>query len=146
MFIEETTHTNRIILASYMGIVAPPAVYRPSGFGSTDTLDLFNALTALLTLENHNGLVLQATPEAYKNARTMLENASSLINIPMPEFTPDGEGGIDIEWQRNGRHLALNFSGSGEGNFISWREPHARYEGAPAANEILIDKLDWLTR
>lgn len=146
MPIAEATQSDRIVLLFSSTVLSPPAaIYQPSEAASTDTIDIFKELTSLLTLENYNGLTIQASPYAYENARGYLESASSLMRIPRPEFTPDGEGGIDIEWENQGRFLAINFSSAGGGDFISWREPDGRYEGEPITEERLIEKLDWLT-
>lgn len=110
----------------------------------TESIVWLRELDRLLTLENHNGLTLQATKTAYDNARAYLTAASKGWILPNPEFTPDGEGGIDIEWENNGRRLAINFSGDGQGDFISWREPNARYEGQPSNARLFLARLDWL--
>jgi hypothetical protein len=110
----------------------------------TESIGWLRELNKLLTLENHNGLTLQATKNAYENARAYLTAASKGWILPIPEFTPDGEGGIDIEWENKGRRLALNFSSDGHGDFISWREPNSRYEGARTEERLFLEKLDWL--
>jgi hypothetical protein len=110
----------------------------------TESIIWIRELDRLLTLENHNGLTLQATNNAYENARAYLTAASRGWILPMPEFSPDGEGGIDIEWENKGRRLALNFSADGRGDFISWRDANSRYEGAPTEERLFLQKLDWL--
>src|SRR5689334_4926919 len=88
---------------------------------STDSIGFIRELDKLLTLENYNGYTLQASTHAYRSARGYLENASSVMRIPRPEFSPDGEGGIDIEWEYNGRHLALSCRARPDNpDFISW--------------------------
>ncbi|HEY6804476.1 MAG TPA: hypothetical protein VI306_12940 [Pyrinomonadaceae bacterium] len=106
--------------------------------------ELWKQLAQMLTLKNENNLELRATQAAYDNALTFLRYATERMTIPLPNLTPDGEGGIDIEWERNGRHLALNCGGLGTGNFVAWRGPNDRYEGEPATNELLTQKLNWL--
>jgi hypothetical protein len=128
-------------------IINPPAanvVYVCTFTADTDSIVWLRELDRLLTLENHNGLTLQASKTAYDNAKAYLTAASKGWILPTPEFTPDGEGGIDIEWENNGRRLAINFSGDGQGDFISWREPHARYEGQPFNERLFLTSLDWL--
>ena len=105
--------------------------------------NLLSELDSFLTIENYNGFELRLDQRARDKARRYLVRAN-LVVLPMPELTPDGEGGIDIEWENEGRHLALNFSANGNGDFVSWREPDARYEGAPVTEALLIEKLDWL--
>jgi hypothetical protein len=133
---------------------APDLMYTPLS-ADTACYDTFAAdtksivwlreLDRLLTLENYNGLTLQVTQYAYETARHYLTQASNGLILLEPEFTPDGEGGIDIEWENKGRRLALNFSADGRGDFISWREPDARYEGERAEEALFLEKLDWLT-
>lgn len=119
-------------------------IFRPA---STDTIGFIKELDTLLTLENYNGFALQATSYAYENARRYLESASNIMVLPHPDFTPDGEGGIDIEWEIKGRRLALSCRAQGgQSDFISWREPDGQYDGEPASEALLKDKLDWLTR
>jgi hypothetical protein len=127
--------------------LTPPACHRAFA-ADTDSITLITELRSFLRRENYNGFELQISTVAYEKAESYLESASRTIRLSQlkPELTPDGDGGIDIEWERNGRHLALNFAGAGGGNFISWREPHGRYEGAPATKELLMERLNWLTR
>lgn len=135
----------KVLLDVLGGYLTPPAICRPLGrIAWTDTIGLFPALRNLKTLNNENGLTLRASDDAYANACRYLEAAGEQFRLPMPEFTPDGEGGIDIEWESQGRHLAINFSAEGNGDFVSWREPGGRYEGEPATEGLFIEKLDWL--
>src|SRR5690242_5299217 len=132
---------------------APDLIFNPlsadaryySAFAAdTRSIIWLRELDRLLTLQNQNGLALQATQIAYENARAYLTVASNGWILPDPEFTPDGEGGIDMEWENRGRRLALNFSSDGRGDFVSWREANARYEGAPSDERVFLEKLDWL--
>ena len=125
----------------------PPAYHLSFRSVSTDTIGFIRELDALLTLENYNGFRLQASSWAYENARRYLQNASDIMVIPRPEMTPDGEGGIDIEWESQGRRLALSCRArENERDFISWREPAGRYDGREASHALLNERLDWLTR
>jgi hypothetical protein len=125
------------------------ACHRSFVTASTDTIGLLSELDALLTLENYNGFTLQASPHSYKSARDYIESAARRIRMRIlrPEFEPDGEGGIDIEWEKNGKRLALSCRAQeDQPDFISWREPNGRYDGREATEELLIEKLDWLSR
>lgn len=120
------------------------AYHRKFHAATTADIGFLGELDALLNLESYNDFVLQPTPYAYNNARRYLENVSGTV---FPEFTPDGEGGIDIEWEYQGRRLALSCRARGiERDFISWREATGQYEGGPASQSLLNEKLDWLTR
>lgn len=139
------TALDRVREADYR-LLSPIAAYSTFETGDTQSIELFRELDALLRLENHNGLSLRSDPKAHRTARSLLKKATELFRVPMPEFTPDGEGGIDIEWESQGRYLAANFSAAGGGDFLSWRErgPNGRYEGEPITEEGFIKKLDWL--
>ena len=132
---------------------APDLIFRPitveaaycrTFAADTKSMVWLRELDRLLTLENDNSLILQATQNAYEKAREYLTYASKGLILPTPEFTPDGEGGVDIEWENKERRLALNFSSDAGGDFISWREANGRYEGAPAEKRLFLEKLDWL--
>jgi hypothetical protein len=127
----------------YLPITTEAAYYRTFA-ADTESVPWLRELYRLLTLENDNGLILQPTRNAFENTRYYLTEASKGLVLPVPKFTPDGEGGIDIEWENSGRRLALNFSADGTGDFISWREPDGRYEGEPAEGLLFLEKLDWL--
>lgn len=95
--------------------------------------------------ENYNGFILRSNPNVYAKAHNYLDTMRTFNALPRPELTPDGEGGLDIEWENKGRHLALSIrSIEGEPDFISWREPEGRYEGAKATQGLLSEKLEWL--
>lgn len=111
---------------------------------TTTDINLLRALDALLSLNDYNGFTLRPTPYAYDNARHYLEYMNRSL---LPEFTPDGEGGIDIEWEYRGHHLALSCRAkNNERDFISWREAAGHYNGDTASQPLLIDRLDWLMR
>ncbi len=126
-------------------LISPVAIYARFEAGITDAVPLFRELDAFLKAENYNGLTLQLDPKAHKSACLLLKRASQDYRLAMPEFTPDGDGGIDIEWERNGRRLVLSFKADqADTDFISWREGQGRYDGAPSSVELLKDRLDWL--
>lgn len=131
-------------------IFNPPTggiAYYRSFAADTDSISIINELRGFLRIENYNGLELQLSPPAYAKAESYLEAASSTIRLSKlrPEFTPDGDGGIEIEWERNGRRLVVSFKAHpGDRDFISWREPQGRYDGREATKELLQDRLNWL--
>lgn len=112
---------------------------------ATDALWFLRELEKLLILEDYNGFTLQPSPRAGRNARQYLTNASYKISLPEAEFTPDGDGGIDIEWEYNGRRLALSCRATlDSSDFISWREVGKEYDGREASQELLDERLKWL--
>jgi hypothetical protein len=120
-----------------------------SGFASINPfIALLERLDAFLVIENYNGFTLRIDPETHARARRYFEDAYEAVIYPVPELTPDGEGGIDIEWETRGRHLALNVRSreATQPDFISWREPEGRYEGDVVTQELLNDRLRWLSR
>ena len=138
----------------YSAATAPDLIFKPlvinvaasqTFAADTKSIAWLRELDRLLTLENYNGLTLQATRNAYENARNYLTDASKGLILPMPEFTPDGDGGIEIEWERYGRRLVISFKAhEGDIDFISWREPHDRYEGGEATKDLFKNRLNWL--
>ena len=112
-------------------------------------LDPFNRLIteldALLMVEDYNGFRARIEQPIRDRALRYLTDARN-AGAPIPELTPDGEGGIEIEWEYQGRHLAANFSADGNGDFLSWREPNGRYEGDRSNDNLFADRLEWLTR
>lgn len=126
----------------------PPAYYRSFAAGQdTDSIFIINELRSFLWLENHNGLELQLSPDAHKKAEEYLQTVGSTIRLSQlrPEFAPDGDGGIEIEWERRGRRLVVSFKAHpADRDFISWREPQGRYDGREATKELLQDRLNWL--
>lgn len=127
-------------------MVTPPvARYIEHRAVATDSLVWLRELDELLTLENRDGLTLQAAPHVYKTVRDYLESMTAQLILPQPEFTPDADGGIEIEWQRQGRRLVASFKAAADDtDFISWREAQGRYDGREATKELLQDRLNWL--
>jgi hypothetical protein len=121
---------------------------RPFLPAATDTFALFRALDELLTLENTNGYTFQASEKAYRSAREYIEVASAELGSSFlePEFVPDGEAGIDIEWNRAQRTLTLSCRGSGaQKDYIYWEE-NGSYEVKDASLSLLINRLEWLSQ
>lgn len=107
--------------------------------------DLLIELNSFLRAENYNGLVLRLDPATHGRARTYLENAANVMVYPTPELTPDGDGGIEIEWENNGRRLVLSCKAHQDDiDFLSWREAQGQYDGRPASQDLLADRLAWL--
>lgn len=143
-----TTETDRIIATPrIVEILNPPAVISrsTSSWASTYASPIIQELRTLLVLENYNGVDRQAAPRAYENAVELIERAGLRSTIPMPELTPDGDGGIEIEWERNGRRLVLSCKAHPDDvDFISWREPQGQYDGQPASPDLLSTRLAWI--
>jgi hypothetical protein len=114
---------------------------------STNTAPYLSALNELLTLENENGYTFQACLRAHRHAEIYLEAATAIIgaDFPAPEFVPDGEGGIDIEWSNNARHLTLSCRATaGQNDYIYWEE-NGVYDAKDFSLALLISQLKWLT-
>lgn len=121
----------------------PPAYYRAFE-ADTHSIFIINELRSFLTLQNYNDFELQLSHPAYERAESYLESASNRMSLLRPEFTPDGDGGIDIEWETQGRLLVLSCRKNADEDFISWRQANGRYEGDRASQSLLDQKLDWL--
>jgi len=113
---------------------------------STDTIPFLSELDRMLGLENANGYTFQATTKAHEHAKIFLKDAQAILgaSLPRPSFMPDGEGGIDIEWDRGDRNVTLSCRGrANQIDFIYWEENGA-YDGHDASLALLISKLNWL--
>ena len=108
---------------------------------------LFNKLDALLTLEDANGYVFRATPYAHQNAKLYLESIRFVLvsnSKLIPSLTPDGEGGIDIEWDNGLRQITLSCRrADNQQDFIYWQQGD-EYEARDATPELLRERLTWL--
>ena len=87
----------------------------------------------------YNGYLIRPSALAWANARmALLATYNVMIE---PELTPDGDQGIDIEWEKDGREVCASCRGDGSIWLVS-REKNAEYIGhAPAE---LQERLAWL--
>jgi hypothetical protein len=114
--------------------------------GDTDTIDFINELDRLLTLENRDGYIFQASAYAYENAKRYIELCGAFFGglFPQPEFVPDGEAGIDIEWANKNRRITISCRGNNAQNdYIYWQEGD-RYDAVDITLSRLINSLNWL--
>jgi hypothetical protein len=122
------------------------AYFRRFESASTDSIPFLVELDRMLMLENANGYTFQATTKAHEHAKIFLEAAKALLgqSLIRPSFMPDGEGGIDIEWERGDRNVTLSCRGrANQNDFIYWEE-NGDYDGRDASLALLIKKLIWL--
>jgi hypothetical protein len=75
-----------------------------------------------------------------------LEAAASILgaSFPVPEFVPDGEGGIDIEWSKNARRLTLSCRAYATHNDYLYWEEDGNYDARDITLSLLIERLRWL--
>lgn len=113
----------------------------------TDTIGFIRDLDSLLTLENANGYTFQASVHAYNRAKTYMRVLAHFIRpLPRPEFVPDGEGGIDIEWEHGSKRFAISCRATpDQQDCLFWRDLN---EGGYQASEVtvgrIVDRIDWL--
>ena len=122
-----------------------PIIYVRPFTADTESHFLIQELRSFLATENYNDFELQLLPDVYERAAVYIQGIRG-INLKRikPEFTPDADGGIEIEWDHQGRRLVLSCRRRAGEDFISWREAGGRYEGDRASQRLLNDKLDWL--
>ncbi len=107
-----------------------------------------NKLNALLDNQNTNGYVFKPTLQAYNNACARLLLAYKLMGRSYfePSILPDGEGGIDIEWEKDSKHLLLSCQAtSGQRDFLYYQQDD-KYEAKDFSVSLLKEKLYWLIR
>jgi hypothetical protein len=109
-------------------------------------LPFLSKLDELLTLKNENGYIFQASIRAHRNAEAYLEAAASILgtSFAVPEFIPDGEGGIDIEWSNGQKQVTLSCRATGsQRDYIYWEESGS-YEAKDFTLALLVTRLMWL--
>jgi hypothetical protein len=122
-----------------------PMVYVRSFAADTGNYFLIKELRGFLALENYNDFELQLLPDVYERAAAYIQGIRGInLKKATPELIPDADGGIEIEWENQGRRLVLTCRKRADEDFISWREAGGRYEGSQASQQVLNDKLDWL--
>ncbi len=111
-------------------------------------------LESLLANENTNGYVFRPTGHAYHNARHWIKTAYGLMgNLYFrPSFTPDGEGGIDIQWTYKEKEVSFSCRAKAEyQDYIYWQSEddygaiEVSLETYQKARLNLKDRLEWLT-
>lgn len=135
----------------YYQFVTPAVNYRAAFCSAdTDTVTFVPQLDALLTAENANGYTFQPTLYAYKHARNYLEVLSRISgrSLPQPDLVPDGEGGVDIEWENGSRRVAISCRANpDQKDCIYWREIGAGgYEARDMNLLRVMERLRWLAR
>jgi hypothetical protein len=139
-------------LATSRPLIAPPPQVYYGAFISADTStiglmrSLNKELDTLLTLENCDGYIFQASQHAYENAKLYIEMGATFVGplFRRPEFVPDGEGGIDIEWANGGKKMTLSCRGNDtKRDYIYW-EKDGQYEAKDFTPIRLVNKLLWL--
>lgn len=63
-----------------------------------------------------------------------------------PAIIPDGEGGIDLEWESADKHLMLSFRNVPERKDILYYQYNDEYGGDEINLPLLKEKLQWLIR
>lgn len=113
---------------------------------------VFTELDALLQVDNANGYTFRASPDAHANARRYLQSIRFVMEskpyLFVPSVIPDGEGGIDIEWENGLRRVAISCRAEGDQkDCIYWREiGSGDYQARDVTPEWLHDRLKWLAR
>lgn len=89
----------------------------------------------------YNGVRLRPSDAAFDR---LLEFQAALSGFPVPELTPDGDGGFDVEWEAHDRRVVFNCPEyAQQKTLLCWKFVD-RYEGAEATPELLIEKLNEL--
>ena len=134
----------RITLISYHYVYSGVT----TGFAIDPVSELFDKLDSMQNLENAHGYTFSATPHAYKNAKLYLEGIRFQMSADFrlrPSLMPDGEGGIDIEWESGEKEITLSCRGSeSQQDFIYWQGD--KYDAGDATPELLRERLGWLIR
>ena len=115
--------------------------------GDSDTISFIRDLDALLTLEKSNGYTFQATPHAYTRAKTYMRVLTHFARpLPRPEFAPDGEGGIDIEWELGSKRFAISCRAtSDQQDCLYWRDlDKGGYQATEVTLGGMMNRINWI--
>lgn len=145
MLEDATTNAPRM-----MPIAPATGYHRRFSSADTDTIGFLRELDVLLTAENTNGYTFQPSLYAYHNARAYLQALSRVVgrSLPQPELIPDGEGGIDIEWENGQKRLAISCRARhDQRDCIYWRQLGVSgYEARDVTLLKMVERLRWLAR
>ena len=91
----------------------------------------------------YNGYQIRPTEHAYRNARRVMDLAR-LNGFPEPEYTPDGEAGIDLEWREGARVVSVACrANAGLPDYV-YHQDGSGYDARAADDEYILDRLRWL--
>lgn len=116
---------------------------------SIPSLEMANKkLNNLLNNKNIDGYIFKPTVHALKAARKYLLMAHIIMGQFYfdPAIIPDGEGGIDLEWESADKHLMLSFRNVPERKDILYYQYNDEYGGDEINLPLLKEKLQWLIR
>ncbi len=111
---------------------------------STWAIESLKELDSLLNDSEIPG-VLRPTYYSYSNARKRLVETSALLN-DRPELILDGEGGIDIEWEVDGRQLMYACRGDSSQRDYIYFQSGRTYGGRDYSAIYSTDRLNWLLK
>lgn len=122
---------------------------KPERQGNAFTLkEALTNLDKLRSNVNRDGYIFRPTPYAHEHARdwTIIAFSRANAGVPAPDFIPDGEGGIDIEWMNGEREVTLSCRARPtlKGNYIYWQDAD-EYDAKGVSIFLLTDRLNWLT-
>jgi hypothetical protein len=77
---------------------------------SDELNNILDDLAALNNKENVDDYIFKPTKRAYRTAEFYVRKLYEKMGdaFPAPSFIPDGEGGVDIEWEVEGKELTLS--------------------------------------
>lgn len=89
--------------------------------------------------------ILRPTYYSYSNARKRLLETGALLNN-RPELILDGEGGIDIEWETDGRLLMYACRANPSQRDYIYFQSGSAYGGKDYSAFYSTDRLNWLLK
>lgn len=109
---------------------------------------ILDELDELRHNQDRDGYAFRPTPYAFEHARRWVITTYSSADreLPRPEFVPDGEGGIDIEWAQDDREVSLSCRAfpTLKGNYIYWQDVE-EYDAQAVTLLGLLERLRWLS-
>jgi hypothetical protein len=106
----------------------------------------FDDLDGLLRTSNANERQFRPTNHAYIQAKSWIAQANSILGrrFIRPSLTPDGEGGIDIEWVFGTREIMIGCRALDSQPDQIYYQAGEEYGAVRLSTATLKKQLDWL--
>lgn len=122
---------------------------RPSSVRHNREMDIFYIMRELEELnnnENTEDFIMKPTTLALSRAEFKVQSVYRLMGDSFfaPVITPDGEGGIDLEWTRGERTLLLGCRADFEQRDYIYHQSANEYDSKQYSLNYLKDRLFWL--
>lgn len=143
----DATLPRPVLRAPHINLILLRDLIQPSHAEKAARLQaISDSLDELRHNQDRDGYVFRPTPYALEHARRWAINVHSVLDaLPVPDFVPDGEGGVDIEWTVDERLVCLSCRAfpTLKGNYFYWQGTN-EYDAEAVTPPGLLRRLQWL--